>query len=968
MAVTLSSLFNEAYYLQQNPDVAAAVSAGVFASGQAHWDLYGRAEGRAFSPAFNATAYAANNPDLAAAGVTGTAALTAHFTAWGFTEGRNFMTSAQFNATDYAAANPDLAANGVTGASALFQHFIRFGITEGRVASAQFSAAAYLAANPDVAAVLANGGAFAGFTGDQAALYHYYNFGVTEGRAFPQIPAGQTFSLTTNTDNLVGTIGNDTFTAGEAAGTATFGVGDQIDGGAGNDTLNWVTQAAIAGVPTGAKVTSVETVNVISGAAITLNTSTAFADTTVLNTTTSGAAQTITASKTQDVTVNAGAQAAAAVSVTGGDDVTVNATGVTTGTTTVANAAGNVAVNVGVASADGTTAGAVTVTGGKTVTVTSTTTNAVNTEVTQSAVTVNGTADTTSVTVNQEAAATAGATVVGKVNGAVTITDVNSGSATAAGKIATVSLSSYGNSTINSGALTTLNLSGTGGTLGVTAGSLTTPVVDTLALNVNNLSGGAITLDADYKTLNISGTGKASTIANVTGTGVETLTVAGDAKVTLTADTFAALKSVTVTNTAGASLGTALANTTSFVGGAGADSIVIGATTKTINMGAGDDVVTLNSATLGAGGTLNGGEGRDTLVANTNGSSFIADPAFGGFEVLRVAGAAAQGSHNANGFTALEIGATAGATTFTNVAANVGLTVLAAPIGGTTVTLANATGTADVFNLTLTSSAALAANSVTLAGVETVNITNTDTNSTAHTNTLTLAATSATSVVVTGNAGLTLTNTGNVKITNFDASGITGTAANAAALAVTFTSANTTVAENVTIKGGSGNDVLTGGSVTNDAISGGAGADTLVYTGGADVFTGGAGNDTFDVNAVGTRTSFLTIADATAGDVIDLAGISTNGVIADGTINTKVTLGSGATLDQYLDAAAGVDGSAAAVANWFQFGGDTYIVVSNDDNTGGALGFTSGTDALIKLTGLVDLSSSAFAGELLTIA
>lgn len=39
--------FDEAYYLEANPDVAAAVAAGAFVNGWHHFDLHGRAEGRA---------------------------------------------------------------------------------------------------------------------------------------------------------------------------------------------------------------------------------------------------------------------------------------------------------------------------------------------------------------------------------------------------------------------------------------------------------------------------------------------------------------------------------------------------------------------------------------------------------------------------------------------------------------------------------------------------------------------------------------------------------------------------------------------------------------------------------------------------------------------------------------------------------------------------------------------------------
>lgn len=752
---------------------------------------------------------------------------------------------------------------------------------------------------------------------------------------------------------------------------ATFTVGDQVDGGGGVDTMNWIQTAAIAAVPTGAVVKNVEILNVTSGGAIALNTAGNFEGLVDLNTNTSGAAQTITAAATQNITANVALQAANNTGFNGGNDVTVNATGVTTGTTTVgavAAAAGDVVVNV-TNSTGGTTTGAVTVTGGKTVTVNSAAANAVNTTVVQSAVTVNGNANTTDVTVNQNATVTAAATVVGKTAGTVTIVDVNAASATAAGTIATVTLNSYGNSTIDSSALTTVNLSGTGGTLGIGRGALTaTPTENTLNLNVSGLTAGAITdqeaaADDGFTTINLASNGTASTIADLVAADATTLNISGDAKVTLTAQTLANTKTITVTNSAGASLGTALANDVLFVGGDGADAISIGATTKAINMGAGNDVVTLSSASLGAGGTLNGGDGKDTLVANTNGSSFIADPAFSNFEVLRVAGSSAEGSHNANGFSELEIGATKGAVTFTNVAAGVGLTVLAGPTGTTTVTLANATGAADSFDLTLSSAGNLNAGAVTLAGVETVNITNTDTLTTngVNANTLTLAATAAKSVVVTGNAGLNLTNTGNTAITNFDASGVTGDAANAAALAVTFVSANTTVGENVTIKGGSGNDSLTGSATANDSIFGGDGADTLVYTGGSDVFTGGAGVDTFDLNALGTKTSFLTIADATKADRIDFADVST-GTIADATLGAKVALGAGATLDQYLDAAAAGNGGTNALVTWFQFGSDTYVVL---DNTAGAT--FAATDAVIKLAGAVDLSASTLATEVLTI-
>ena len=51
------------------------------------------------------------------------------------------------------------------------------------------------------------------------------------------------------------------------------------------------------------------------------------------------------------------------------------------------------------------------------------------------------------------------------------------------------------------------------------------------------------------------------------------------------------------------------------------------------------------------------------------------------------------------------------------------------------------------------------------------------------------------------------------------------------------------------------------------------------------------------------------------------------------------------------------DGSTAiSSSGWFQFGGDTYVVT--DVST--ATSFVNGTDMVVKLTGLVDLSTATF--------
>lgn len=81
---------------------------------------------------------------------------------------------------------------------------------------------------------------------------------------------GTTFTLTNGVDNLVGDNGNNLFIAGSQAGLATLTAGDQINGGAGTDTLN-IFGNANATAFTGATVSNVEVVNALfdaTGAAL----------------------------------------------------------------------------------------------------------------------------------------------------------------------------------------------------------------------------------------------------------------------------------------------------------------------------------------------------------------------------------------------------------------------------------------------------------------------------------------------------------------------------------------------------------------------------------------------------------------------------------------------------------------------------------------------------------------------------
>ena len=246
--------------------------------------------------------------------------------------------------------------------------------------------------------------------------------------------------------------------------------------------------------------------------------------------------------------------------------------------------------------------------------------------------------------------------------------------------------------------------------------------------------------------------------------------------------------------------------------------------------------------------------------------------------------------------------------------------------------MANATGTSDVLNVTLSSAAAINANTLTAAGIETVNITTRDTNTTAQQDTLALVATSATKITVTGNAGLAFTNTGNTKVATFDASGVSGAAADAASLAVTYTSA-TTVANSATttITGGSGNDTLTGGA-TADTISGGAGNDTIDGGTGADIIDGGTGTNTFVAVANGTTS----VEGAGTGTVEGVAINLGTAAVTAATINAAMGGTIGLSAASTSLAAGTAQYTFATQSNLFASTADTLTNIQNVTGTAGA--------------------------------
>ncbi len=761
------------------------------------------------------------------------------------------------------------------------------------------------------------------------------------------VTAPKSFVLTTGVDagaSFVGGKGNDTFSAGDVAGNAVWTTGDAIDGGAGTDSFTVISNGAIA-IPTAATVKNVEVVTLTSGSTIAADTTgwtglttlsttgkggtgagvvaAATTDVTVTNTTggtavvTGGKSQTVStdgaatvSGSTGAVKVTSTAQAATAVAVDGGSTVDVTAVGQGIGTIVVgANTAATGAVTVTSSGkyVDGANniVGAIQVTGGSTVTVnqtavtaaqaTAAATDGTNFTETLSAVTVTGTAATTAVSVSQSAAqgevdATTDDGVIGIINGAVVINDKVANSATANATIKTVTIDSFGAvSSVNSNALTTINLSGTGADLTVTNGGLTTATVTTQALNLTGLTTtGAVTLDTDVTTLNVSSNTTASTLNSLSASAATAVNISGNAALTLTADTIASSAVVTVTNTAGVTLGTALATGATFVGGAGNDSIKLTAAfTKAHTLGAGNDTVVY--AAQGTGGSVDAGAGTADKIVMTAAQADAADAdatfntKFTNFEVLQLSDLTGGLTIDLMGISSVKnvvLDAAAGTVVLNSFASTGTLTLNGSSTSTTLGNTAFAFSGTDVVNVALNSTSIVAAGTIVATGVETVNFNVADASSSGsaaviHSATLTDAT--ATSIVVTGNNGLTLLNTLDVAVTSFDASGVVanGTADSAANLAVSYTSANSTTTAAVSIKGGAGADTLTGNAAI-DTIVGGAGADTINGAAGNDILTGGEGADTI-TGGTGNDTINLTETTAAA-DIVVMTAAATNGI------------------------------------------------------------------------------------------
>lgn len=364
----------------------------------------------------------------------------------------------------------------------------------------------------------------------------------------------------------------------------------------------------------------------------------------------------------------------------------------------------------------------------------------------------------------------------------------------------------------------------------------------------------------------------------------------------------------------------------------------------------------------------------------------------------------------APGVTSLQMMPTVGGSlTVNNAPAGFTLAQTGASTGMINLALANDQGTGDALRLAFTGADGYSSGSmVSVSGVETLRITTYDTAFTSANSArivLPVSALHAKTVTLTGTLGVDLsgglTQSG---LTSLDASGLSGSGAmdglrfsagqlsasavikgaaaaanlidfSAASKAVAymggsgadtlnFTTANSqdntvvlgdgvnvfngaTAHGNNTITSGKDADTIRLGSGQN-AVTTGAGDDTVVTGAGLNKISLGAGKDLLQIGAVNQSASlFSIVTDIGAGDRIDTGLAMTN---ATGKLGAAIPATHGS-YPGFLNAAAG---KGTGAVSWFHFGGDTFIV----QDRGPAGTFIEGTDLIVKLAGVVDLSNS----------
>jgi hypothetical protein len=442
---------------------------------------------------------------------------------------------------------------------------------------------------------------------------------------------------------------------------------------------------------------------------------------------------------------------------------------------------------------------------------------------------------------------------------------------------------------------------------------------DAATLELNGAAANVVTI-AGIETLTISGvttetsisaTGASqlnslqavdATTVNVTGAGAVTLS-GNKGSTTEVAANFGATVAVNASASTGGVTFRSEANTLTFTGGTGSDSVYMAGTTTladTLTGGAGTGVDTIGITTA-------------TTAANAVGIS--------GFENIDISGAGAVTIDlalftNNTTFTGINVTEETGTVTAVNNLDSGGTLTLGG--GATVITAASdltvgitgagvAGHNSDVLNVAVTGTVAVDYGTLVVANTETINIAS---GGLATGNSIAvLTAAAGTDIVLTGDSDLAITAWTGSTFTNINASAMTGDFVMGAANAATTAAA---------IKGGSGADTLIG-NTGNDVITDGTGIDTITGAAGGDDITVTAGNNDTVVLITGATITALSIA---------ASATSLTATVANG---DTMTFGNGVDLIRgFVSAADNFSVSAATVA--FEATAPTAIIGQTENN------------------------------------
>ncbi|MFC7517200.1 DUF4214 domain-containing protein [Herbaspirillum sp. GCM10030257] len=796
---------------------------------------------------------------------------------------------------------------------------------------------------------------------------------------------GQTFTLTTSADTLVGTSGNDTFTGAFTGLQGSDTIIDQssTDADVANLTL---TSAISAGNANKAKIAGVEKVNLewnafgtasvdaenISGATITLTSAKAgfLGNGTVTNaakntvTAGSGMVGTLTVAGITEATVNGGVAKSLVV-----DGTTTN-----TKNLSVTVNAGTATTSVDVGSTNGFVAATIDAGAAKTIKVTDAdavaTTDGYTATVKSSAATVSLTNEFD--VLNYEATVNQTLTLVDNIEKSMTITG--------AGKVAVETVLA------NVSGLTLTGADSLKITDAAATGDLTKIDAKTVELAVN--AGGTVTFVNGQKVLLSSDQSSTLTVKNgavgtadslslsvtkaqtsLTTSDVETTNVAVDVAATtvvggydINLATFnAGTKKVVLTGNNSVEFGTALTAKTldasgltgnlkvvststaamDIIGSVGKNNIDTGVTaagaTASVTTGDADDTVKFDGTAGDA--VANVGGGKNSVTSAVVGGTLVVNSGAGDDTVLATAlSAGTLVASLGDGKNTISTTLANGATDNVTIATGAGADSIKLGLGTNdatdvlTITAGDGTDT-----LTLDTTGALKLGTISLSGIEAIQI-----------GAASAAGTSATfaakilsgqSYAIAGGSSTTVT---------VDATATTaGETIDLSSLVIdqSLTKAVTSVVINGTALANSG-DTITGTAIA-DTIDGKAGKDTITGGKGADALTGGADADTFVFAAgdSGTTTATAdTIADFVSGTdkiKIGLAGTVANYTEVDGA--AVATLAAAVTAADAAFAGSATNLQFYAVFDLNGTGAGALLVDLNDDNA---------TDLVIQLTGV----------------